>query len=93
MPELGQLTHLLQRRWLVEAFEEAPRLGEATQVHAACIDDHVQGEPVAVLWEHELRRISSIAVIANGGISTSIVGKASKTRLPRPCAMTWTCTS
>ena len=77
MPEPGQLSHLRQRRWLVEAVEEAPRLGEATLVHAACVDYHAQGEPVAVLWEHELCRISSIAVIANGGMSTSIVGKGS----------------
>jgi hypothetical protein len=40
---------LRQRRWLVEAVEEAPRLGEATLVHAARVDDDVQGEPVAVL--------------------------------------------
>jgi len=23
-------------------------------VHAACVDDDAQGEPVSVLWEHEL---------------------------------------
>jgi hypothetical protein len=60
-------------------------------------DDDAQGEPVAVLWDHELRGISSIAVIANGGMSTSIVGKASNNTtaasLLRPCAMTWACTS
>jgi hypothetical protein len=49
MPELGQLIHLRQRRWLLEAVEEAPRLGEATLVHAACIDDPAQGGSVAVL--------------------------------------------
>ena len=84
MPELGQLIHLRQRRWLVEAVKEASRLGDATLVHAASVNDNAQGEPVAVLWEHELCRISSIAVIANGGMSTSIVGKASK-RLPLRC--------
>jgi superfamily II DNA or RNA helicase len=54
LPEPGQLIHLRQRRWLVEAVEEAPRSGEATLVHAACVDDDAQGEPVSVLWEHEL---------------------------------------
>jgi SNF2 family DNA or RNA helicase len=54
LPEPGQLIHLRQRRWLVEAVEEAQRLGEATLVHAACVDDDAQGEPVSVLWEHEL---------------------------------------
>jgi hypothetical protein len=61
MPKPGQLIHLRHRRWLVEAVEEARRLGEATLVHAAYVDDDAQGEPVAVLWEHELCRISSIA--------------------------------
>jgi hypothetical protein len=54
LPERGQLIHLRQRRWLVEGVELAPRLGEATLVHAACVDDDAQGEPVSVLWEHEL---------------------------------------
>ena len=50
MPELGQLIHLPQRRWLIESVEEAG-LGEATLVHAACVDDDAQGEPVSVLWD------------------------------------------
>ena len=53
MPEPGQLIHLPQRRWLIESVEEAG-LGEATLVHAACVDDDAQGAQVAVLWEHEL---------------------------------------
>jgi hypothetical protein len=58
MPKLGQLIHLRHRRWLIEAVEEAPLLGEATLVYAACVDDDAQGEPVSVLWKHELCRIS-----------------------------------
>ena len=54
LPEPGQLVHLRQRRWLVEAVDEAPCPGEATLVHAACVDDDAQGEQVVVLWEHEL---------------------------------------
>jgi len=95
MPELGQLIHLRQRRWLVEAVEEAPGLGEATLVHGACVDDHAR-RTVAVLW-NELCRIPRFAVIANGGMSTSIVGKASKNAIAasllRLCAMTWACAS
>jgi hypothetical protein len=53
-PEPGQLIHLRQHRWLVEAVDEAPHLGEATLVRAACVDDDAQGELVSVLWEHEL---------------------------------------
>jgi hypothetical protein len=58
MPEPGQLIHLRQRRWLIEAVEEAPRLGEATLVHAACVDDHAQGWS-RPFWEHDMCRISS----------------------------------
>ncbi len=54
LPEPGQLVHVRQRRWLVEGVDAAPRFGEATLVHAACVDDDAQGEPVSVLWEHEL---------------------------------------
>ena len=54
MPEPGQLVHLRQRRWLIEGVEPAARFGQATLVHAACVDDDAQGEPVSVLWEHEL---------------------------------------
>ena len=54
LPEPGQLVHLRQRRWLVEGVEQAARSGEATLVRAACVDDDAQGEPVSVLWEHEL---------------------------------------
>jgi hypothetical protein len=63
LPEPGQLVHLRQRRWLVEGVETAPRFGEATLVHAACVDDDAQGELVSVLWEHEL----DARVIADDG--------------------------
>jgi hypothetical protein len=59
LPEPGQLVHLRQRRWLVEAVEEALRLGEATLVHAACVDDDAQGEPVSILWDMSWMRASS----------------------------------
>jgi hypothetical protein len=49
MPKPGQLIHLQQRRWLVEAVEEAPRLGEAPLVPVACVEYDAQGKPVAVL--------------------------------------------
>jgi SNF2 family DNA or RNA helicase len=54
LPAPGQLVRLRQRRWLVEAVDPAPESGEATLVHAACVDDDAQGESVSVLWEHEL---------------------------------------
>ena len=43
-----QLIHLPQRRWLVDAVEEARGLGEATLVHAACVDDDAQCEPASI---------------------------------------------
>jgi SNF2 family DNA or RNA helicase len=54
LPQPGQLVHLRQRRWLVEATDQPPQAGDATLVHAACVDDDAQGEQVSVLWEHEL---------------------------------------
>jgi superfamily II DNA or RNA helicase len=53
-PASGQLVHMRQRRWLVEATALPPRIGEATLVAATCVDDDAQGEQAAVLWEHEL---------------------------------------
>jgi hypothetical protein len=95
LPEPGQLIHLRQRRWLVEAVEEAPRLGEATLVHAACVGDDAQGEPPAVLWEHELCRIF-LDCCHRQWRHEQVVGKASKNTIAAlllPCAMTWACTS
>ena len=53
-PEPGRIAFVRQRRWLVEEVAEPGGEGEATLVHLSCLDDDAQGQPLAVLWEHEL---------------------------------------
>jgi len=53
-PEPGDLVHLRQRRWLVEATEPPSGHHDSALVHASCVDDDAQGESVSVLWQHEL---------------------------------------
>ena len=53
-PEPGRIACVRQRRWLIEEVSEPPRQGEATLVALSCLDDDAQGEPLSVLWEHEL---------------------------------------
>ena len=53
-PKPGQIALVRQRRYLVENVIPPPAANEATLVHLACLDDDAQGEPLSVLWEHEL---------------------------------------
>ena len=53
-PQPGQLVHVRQRRYLVEDVTPPPVAGEATVVRLSCVDDDAQGQPLQVLWEHEL---------------------------------------
>jgi len=85
MPEPGQLFHLQQRRWLIESVEEAPGLGQATLVHAACADDDAQGEQVAVLWEHELCRTPRLLSSPMAALARQSLARHRKTRLPLCC--------
>jgi superfamily II DNA or RNA helicase len=52
-PQPAQLVRVRQRSYLVEEVTPPPRLGDATLVKLACVDDDAQGQPLAVLWEHE----------------------------------------
>ena len=54
LPQPGQIALVRQRRYLVENVIPPPATDEATLVHLACLDDDAQGEPLSVLWEHEL---------------------------------------
>ena len=53
-PEPGQIAFVRQRRYLVERVAAPPTVGEATLVSLSCLDDDAQGEPLTVLWEHEV---------------------------------------
>ena len=53
-PETGQIALVRQRRYLVEDVTEPNDPGDAKLVGLSCLDDDAQGEPLTVLWEHEL---------------------------------------
>ena len=53
-PEPGRVALVRQRRYLVENVTLPPSTGDATLVDLSCLDDDAQGEPLSVLWEHEL---------------------------------------
>ena len=53
-PEPGRIAFVRQRRYLVEEVTEPDGEGAATLVHLSCLDDDAQGQPLVVLWEHEL---------------------------------------
>ena len=50
----GRIALVRQRRYLVENVTPPPSPAEATLVDLSCLDDDAQGEPLSVLWEHEL---------------------------------------
>ena len=54
LPEPGRIAFVRQRRYLVEGVMAPPAAGEASLVNLSCLDDDAQGEPLTVLWEHEL---------------------------------------
>ncbi len=54
VPQTGQIVHVRQRLYLVEQVVPPPRGGDATLVRLSCVDDDAQGQPLSVLWEHEL---------------------------------------
>jgi len=54
-PEPGEIVRVRQRQYLVEDVQPPPEPGvDATLVSMSCLDDDAQGEPLEVLWEHEL---------------------------------------
>ena len=52
--EPGRIALVRQRRYLVENVTPPPSPDELTLVDLSCLDDDAQGEPLSVLWEHEL---------------------------------------
>ena len=54
LPEPGQIAYVRQRRYLVEEVTAPTSRSEATLVDLSCVDDDAQGQPLSVLWEHEL---------------------------------------
>jgi hypothetical protein len=53
IPAPGEIVRVRQRQYLVEEVLAATP-GEATLVSMSCLDDDEPGEPLEVLWEHEI---------------------------------------
>jgi len=54
VPVPGQLVGVRQRLYLVEQSNLPLNPGDATLLRLSCVDDDAQGQPLEVLWEHEL---------------------------------------
>ena len=54
LPSPGGIALVRQRRYLIERVTVPPAAEEATLVELSCLDDDAQGQPLVVLWEHEL---------------------------------------
>ena len=54
IPEPGQIALVRQRRYLVEDVTAPSAPQDASLVGLSCLDDDAQGEPLTVMWEHEL---------------------------------------
>ncbi len=55
-PTPGQIVRVRQRTYLGERTEGSDSTADATLVQLACVDDDAQGQPLQVLWEHEVDR-------------------------------------
>jgi len=53
-PKVGSIAHVRQRRYLVEGVTEPDDPNDSILVDLSCVDDDAQGDPLAVLWDHEL---------------------------------------
>ena len=53
-PEVGNIAHVRQRRYLVEGVTKPEDPSDSILVDLSCVDDDAQGDPLAVLWGHEL---------------------------------------
>ncbi len=50
----GFIVRVRSRQYLVEDVVPSPEPTHATLVHLSCLEDDAQGEPLEVLWEHEV---------------------------------------
>lgn len=54
VPEVGQVVEVRQRRYLVDHVIPPPNSSDSLLVKLSCVDDDAQGQPLEVLWDHEL---------------------------------------
>ena len=53
-PEVGEMVAVRQRLYLVDSVISPPNPYDSLLVQLSCVDDDAQGQPVEVLWDHEL---------------------------------------
>jgi superfamily II DNA or RNA helicase len=53
-PSTGQIVRVRSRQYLVEDVVPPPKPGDDTLIRLSCLDDDARGEPLEVLWEHEV---------------------------------------
>jgi hypothetical protein len=53
-PEVGQMVAVRQRLYLVDSVISPPNPSDSLLVQLSCVDDDAQGQPLEVLWDHEL---------------------------------------
>ncbi len=53
-PVPGQIVQVRSRQYLVEDVVPPPIPGDDTLLRLSCLDDDARGEPLEVLWEHEV---------------------------------------
>ena len=54
LPEVGQVVEVRQRLYLVDHVVSPPNPSDSLLVQLSCVDDDAQGQPLEVLWDHEL---------------------------------------
>lgn len=54
IPLPGQIARVRQRHYLVEEVEPAASAADDVVVRLSCVDDDAQGQPLEVLWSHEI---------------------------------------
>jgi hypothetical protein len=54
VPETGQIVAVRQRLYLVDHVIPAPNASDSLLVRLSCVDDDARGQPLDVLWNHEL---------------------------------------
>lgn len=54
IPQPGDIVRVRSRPWLVESVQLAEATGDSPVVHLSCLQDDALGEPLKVLWKHEI---------------------------------------
>src|SRR5579884_3875103 len=54
LPRAGQIVRVRQRIFLVDQVVAPVNQGDSPLLRLSCVDDDAQGQPLEVLWNHEL---------------------------------------